>query len=77
MAVAACCLLTSGVALSQSKEKVMADILKKNETYKTITSGCTQVKTMKGMKKNVEEGNEGSIRAFTPTVARESRKGIS
>ena len=54
MAVAACCLLTSGVALSQSKEKVMADILKKNETYKTITSSCTQVKTMKGMKKSVE-----------------------
>ncbi|MBP5692322.1 MAG: hypothetical protein J6W86_01250 [Bacteroidales bacterium] len=49
-----CCLLTCIAALGQSKEKVLADILKKNETYKTVTSSCTQVKTMKGMKKNVE-----------------------
>ena len=48
------CVLTSAAGLSQSKEKVLADIQKKNETYKTITSTCTQVKTMKGMKKNVE-----------------------
>ncbi|MBQ4197190.1 MAG: outer membrane lipoprotein carrier protein LolA [Bacteroidales bacterium] len=38
---------------SQSKEKTLADIQKKNEAYKTIISSCTQVKTMKGMKKNV------------------------
>ena len=38
----------------QSKEKVMADILKKNEGYNTIVSNCTQVKTMKGMKKKIE-----------------------
>lgn len=49
-----CCLLTCIAALGQSKEKVLAEILKKNETYKTVTSSCTQVKTMKGMKKNVE-----------------------
>lgn len=49
-----CCLLTCIAALGQSKEKVLADIFKKNETYKTVTSSCTQVKTMKGMKKNVE-----------------------
>ena len=54
IAILSCCVLTSAAALSQSKEKVLADIQKKNETYKTITSSCTQVKTMKGMKKNVE-----------------------
>ena len=54
IAILSCCLLTSAAALSQSKEKVMADIQKKNESYKTIVSTCSQVKTMKGMKKNVE-----------------------
>ena len=54
IAILSLCVLTSAAGLSQSKEKVLADIQKKNETYKTITSTCTQVKTMKGMKKNVE-----------------------
>ena len=54
IAILSLCVLTSAAGLSQSKEKVLADIQKKNETYKTITSSCTQVKTMKGMKKNVE-----------------------
>ena len=52
--VICCCLLASIAVFGQSKEKVLADILKKNEAYKTVTSSCTQVKTMKGMKKNVE-----------------------
>ena len=54
IAILSLCVLTSAAGLSQSKEKVLADIQKKNETYKTITSTCTQVKTMKGMKKSVE-----------------------
>ncbi len=54
IAILSCCLLTSAAALSQSKEKVMADIQKKNESYKTIVSTCSQVKTKKVMKKNVE-----------------------
>lgn len=54
IAILSLCVLTSASALSQSKEKVLADIQKKNESYKTITSSCTQVKTMKGMKKSVE-----------------------
>ena len=54
IAILSLCVLTSAAGLSQSKEKVLADIQKKNESYKTITSSCTQVKTMKGMKKNVE-----------------------
>ena len=54
IAILSLCVLTNASALSQSKEKVLADIQKKNESYKTITSSCTQVKTMKGMKKNVE-----------------------
>ena len=54
IAILSLCVLTSASALSQSKEKILADIQKKNESYKTITSSCTQVKTMKGMKKNVE-----------------------
>ena len=51
--VFAASLLISAQALSQSKEQVMANIQKKNESYKTVVSSCTQIKTMKGMKKNV------------------------
>ena len=51
--VFACVLLMSSTALSQSQDQIMASIQKKNEAYKTIVSSCTQIKTMKGMKKNV------------------------
>ena len=46
-------LLAAEPAMSQNKDQVMASIQKKNESYKTIVSTCTQVKTMKGMKKNI------------------------
>ncbi|MBP5392007.1 MAG: outer membrane lipoprotein carrier protein LolA [Bacteroidales bacterium] len=58
IAILSLCVLTSAAGLSQSKEKVLADIQKKNESYKTITSSCTQVKTMKGMKKSVESSGK-------------------
>jgi len=54
-----CGIFASVPARSQSKDQVMATIQKTNEKYKTVTSSCTQVKTMKGMKKNVT--NQGSM----------------
>ncbi len=52
IAVVACGFFSAG-ASAQDKDQVAASIQKKNESYKTVVSSCTQVKTMKGMKKNV------------------------
>ena len=61
-ALATALVFSSGL-LAQSKDQVLSSILKKNETYKTVISSCTQVKTMKGMKKNVvSEGNMYFVR---------------